>query len=302
MRFIALISSFLFFTAVHGQSYWRTHTGASLGIVFNVGTHVNSIGLNAKAFYTDYFFQANIGTTFYLHERSYGQRAHFWESRNYFGLMLLAGKKERTIDFQLDGLNHQTQFNYAVGFNYLIYKDNAGTSQLSGGFGLHIKNFSLYHENDVFGGQANDRFRTGHLYASYQYNEFKFGTGINIWTGETRDSRWEKIHLDKCPNGFRILEDLPYGKTSHGIFYGTIAYQLPYTQTTSLRIGIDSEQIRHGFQNRFAHDLIFLPKRMKRTTPHYPRLDEHGCPVFYRENVRKNQLFLEWSANENWSN
>lgn len=293
---------FFILSSVNAQSYIQSHTGASLGIVFNVGTHVNSIGLNAKAYYTDYFFQANVGTTVYLHQKSYGNRTYFWENRNSFGLVLLAGKREKLPDFQLDGLNHQTAYNYGVAFNYLIYRDNVGTSQLSGGFGLHLKNFSVYHENDVFGGQAKDRFRTGHVYASYQYKEFKFGTGINIWTGETKNSRWEKIHLDKCPNGFRILEDLPFGNTSHGIFYGSIIYQLPYAQTAHLRLGVDSEHVRHGFQNRFAHDLIFLPKKIERTTPHYPRLDEHGCPVFYKEQARKDKLFLEWSANENWSN
>lgn len=65
---------------------------------------------------------------------------------------------------------------------------------------------------------------------------------------------------------------------------------------------MDSESIRHGFQNRLIHDLIFLPKKVERTTPHYPRLDQYGCPVFDKESIRPNKLFLQWGINDNWAN
>ena len=287
---------------IKAQSYTGNHFGGAVGIVMNLGTHVNSFGVNLKGYYTDYFFQINAGTSFNFNISSFGGRTKFWETRNVLGLVLLADKSQTEIDYQLDGLNHQTTHNYGVGFNYILYNDNIGTSQQSGGFSAHIKNISIYHENDVFGGQAKDRFRTGHILITYREENFKIGTGVNLWTGETANSKWERFSEDKIPSGYRCLEDLPYGKTSHGIFYGSITYNLGYGQYVNAKIGIDSEHIRHAIQNRFMHDLIFLPKKVERTTPHYPRLDENGCIVFTKEQARKNLLYLQIGANNNWSN
>ena len=284
------------------QGYFQNHFGGTIGIVTNVGSINTSVGISLRGFWTDYFAQINATTSIQFYGNSYGNRRNFWESRNSVGLILLAGKKERTQDFQLDGLNHNTSYNYGVGFNYIGYFNNSGTSQLSGGFAAHIKNLSIYHENDVFGGQAKDRFRTGHVLFSYQYQDYKFGLGLNLWTGETANSKWQKIASEKMPIGFRNLEDLPYGKTSHGIIYSSFTYNLPYGQDAFLRLGIDSESIRHSFQNRLMHDMIFLPKNIKRSTPHYPRLDDAGCPVFNNEDAKPASYYFQFGTNVNWSN
>lgn len=292
---------FLLAFSINAQSHLGNNFGASVGIVANVGTHVTGVGLNINTYYTDYFYQFNVGTTLYLNERSFGGRKRFFESRSSVGAVILFGKKEMPIDFQLNGLNHQTPYNYGVGYNYVLYHDNAGTSQLSGGMAIHVKNVSIYHENDMFGGQAKDRFRTAHILFTYRNKDLKLGTGVNLWTGETGNSKWQRISLDKCPNGFRALDDLPYGRTSHGIAYGAVWLNGPYGQIPHLKVGYDSEQIRHAVQNRLIHDLIFLPKKIERNTPHYPRLDESGCPVFEYEEVRNGKLFLQLGMNDVWS-
>jgi hypothetical protein len=201
-------------------------------------------------------------------------------------------------------LSHQRGHNFALAYNYLFYFDNSGTSQRSGGMALHLKNFSLYHENDFFAGNARDRYRTAHFHMAYQGDFYRFGAGINLWTGETRGARLEAIQTRKSPNGFKVLEDLPFGKTSHGLLYASFQGLLPQGQHAFLRVGVDSEHIRHAFQNRLIHDLAFIPglsKRMKHTTPHYPRLDEEGCPVFTKEGVRKNKVYLAFGLNDIWA-
>ena len=274
----------------------------SVGLLLNVGTHVNTIGISLNSYYQDFFYQVNAGSSFTYNLTGYGNRKNFWESRNSLGLLLLGGKKEMKPDFQLNGLLHNSAFNYGIGYNYIWYFDNVKTSQLSGGWGVHVKSFSLLLENDIFGGQGKDRFRTGHVTMNYRLNDFKITTGLNIWTGETANSEWQKSSLDKCPSGYRELDNLLYGKTSHGILYGGLSYNLGYGQFTTMRIGIDSENIRHAFQNRLMHDLIFLPKRIERKTPHYPRLDEFGCPVFEGSLVRQSKFYYQQGLNENWSN
>ncbi len=301
MRKLVLII-FLLPLIASSQNYFQQHFGGMIGLVTNFGSHQASVGVTLRGYWTDYFVQMNATSSIQFYTGSYGRRVNFWESRNAVGLVLLGGKKQRNIDFQLDGLNHNTPFNYGVGFNYIGYFNNNGTSQLSGGFAAHIKNLSIYHENDVFGGQAKDRFRTGHMLLSYQYQDYKFGLGLNLWTGETSNSQWQKIKTDKMPSGFRLLEDLAYGKSSHGILYTSFAYNLPYRQDVFLRLGVDSENIRHVFQNRLMHDMIFLPKKMKRSTPHYPRLNEDGCPVFEKELVRPPSYYFQFGTNINWSN
>ncbi|MCH2225737.1 MAG: polymorphic toxin type 23 domain-containing protein [Crocinitomicaceae bacterium] len=286
-----------------GQSYFSDHFGASIGIVAKVGTHQNGIGVTLKAFYTDYFFQINAGNTLNLYHKSIGGRKRFVENRSSIGTVLLGGKKQTTRNQLLDGLNHQTEYNLGIGFNYLFYFDNRGTSQTSGGFGLHIHEFSLYHENDLFGGNGRDRFRTGHIYTNYRYYDFQFGLGVNIWTGESSGAPINKTPAGKSVHGFKLLENLPYGKTSHGIAYGSISYHLPYQQTIQVRLGVDSEHVRHAVQNRLIHDVIFLPSGwIQKQTPHYPRLDEYGCPVFSKEDVRENRFYLQYGSNENWAN
>ena len=302
MRNLFILKVFLVTSISFSQTLSTNNFGLSTGILLNFGSHVNSVGLSLRTYYSDYFFQLNTGSTVTRNIHSYGNRKKYWESRSYLGLILLGGVRNNTVDFQLDGLTHQTKFKNALAYNYIWYFDNVGTSQVSGGWSFHINKIGLYFENDIFGGQGKDRFRTGNILISYRYKEYKFGTGVYLWTGETNGSVWDKTFSKDCPNGFKCIDKLPFGKTSHGIWYSSAIYNLSYGQTAHLKIGIDSENIRNSVQNRFVHDLIFLPKSIERKTPHYPRLNEQGLPTFDKKNNRKNRLFIQTGINENWSN
>jgi len=291
---------FIVLCCLASQCYKAQHFGAQLGLVFSVGSHVNAIGMNANLYFQYAFTQVNVQKSFKCYERSYGNRRYFVESRSALGLMLLAGKQNITPDFHFNALNHNSTYQYALGFNYLIYKDNAGTSQLSGGWALHAKYFSLLFENDVFGGQAKDRFRSGNLQLSYRYQYLKLFTNLFIWTGETKNSIWKKEPMPNCPNGYRSLADLPYGKTSHGILSAGVMYNFMHHQIVSFQKGLVSEQIPRAFQNRLSHDLILMTKSYPRNTPHYPRLNEAGMPIFKKEERKKDKLFMQFSLNENF--
>jgi len=284
---------FIFSTNSFSQTFSNSHFGLSTGIIVTIGSHINAIGLNLKTYYTDYCYQINIGSSIVYNLNSYGERKKYWETRSYTGFVLLGGKKTNSIDFQLDGLSHQTNYQNAIGYNYIWYYDNAGTSQRSGGFSLSLNKIGIYFENDVFGGQAKDRYRTGHLMVTYRDRQYKIGTGIYLWTGETDGAKWNKTTSSDCPYGFKDLSELPFGKTSHGILYGSLIANLPFGQIAQIKIGLDSEQIRNSVQNKLVHDLTFLPKSVKHNTPHYPRLNEHGYPVFTKGEMRKNKLYLQ---------
>ena len=294
---------FLFFIPYLSQAQYLNELslGLQAGLVLDIGSHENELGLELNTFGIYKMTQVNAGTRFSLVLNSFGNRKKFLEHRMNVGLMLLGGKRKTIPDQYFAGLIHNSSYNNALGYNYIWYFDNVGTSQRSGAFGLTINNSSLFFENDVFGGQAKDRFRTGHFLYSYRKDYFRVNLGLNIWTGETSGTSWVKTSNKNCPNGYKNLSSLPFGKTSNGVLYAGIQYQLPFHQSIHWRIGYDSEEIRHAFQNRFTHDLILLPKKFPRNTPHYPRLNEQGNPVFESELRKKDKYYVQLGLNGNWS-
>lgn len=298
MRFLPIF--ILLISYCFSQSNEKFNVGFQAGIVLDFGSHENEIGIEVNTYGLYKFTQLNAGTRFSFLVNSLGGRSNFLENRTNVGLLLLGGKRQTLNDNYFAGLIHNSNYNNALGYNYIWYFDNVGTSQRSGAFGLTLNKTSMFFENDVFGGQAKDRFRTGHLQFSYRTDLVRYSLGINMWTGETSGSPRLKP-IENCPNGFKNLTNLPFGKTSHGVFYFGAQYQLPMFQTIHWRIGMDSEEIRHLFQNRLTHDLMFLPKSFPRNTPHYPRLDENGNPTFTKNNRRSDLYFFQIGTNGNWS-
>src|SRR5690554_5168722 len=103
----------------------------------------------------------------------------------------MGGRKFASPQLILDGLNHQSQNEFAVAYNYLWYFDNIGTSQRSGGWGVHIQQFSIYIENDLFAGSGRDRFRTSH--ASISYHDDLYNVSLN--TQDRKSTRLNSSHV-----------------------------------------------------------------------------------------------------------
>lgn len=283
---------------VFGQTYFKDHFGGTIGISMSVGTHNASVGLLLNGYYTDHFYQINTGTRFIFYKKALGERRKSWESRSVVGLVLLAGNEDRLLDFELDGLNHQTQKNFGLGYNYIWYFDGQKSSQTSGGFGVHIHNLSMYHENDIFAGQGRDRFRTGQFHFSYQWDRFKIITGLQIWTGESRSAPLMQNPSKRDEKQYRDLRSTAFGRTSHGIIYGGLTGYFDFGQNATARIGVDSEKIRDLFQNKLIHD---LGRFIRRPTPHYPMLDPNGFPTFDKDSARPIRPYLLLGTNGGWA-
>lgn len=289
----ACILLFLIPLPGNGQFQSSPYFGGKVGLLISIGSHQNRIGIQGNLFYSAYFLQVSASSQLSFYANSYGNRTHFWENRTSLAAHLLGGKRNLTPDFQISSFSNQTNFENSVGYAYIWYYDNAQTSQRSGAWIVQHRYFSLFFENDIFGGQGRDRFRTGELQLSYRFQDWKLFADLNLWTGETKNSPWNKTATKNCPSGFRNLSELPYGKTSHGIFAFGAMHAWEWSQISSVKIGMDSEQIRHVFQNKMSHDLVLFPAFIPRKTPHYPRLDEAGNPVFSKHEMRKNKLYFE---------
>ena len=275
--------------------------GASLGLVLDFGTHERQLGLEINAYAQTYCVQLNTGTQFSFFLKGLGNRRRYMEERTYLSGVLLGGKRNLLPALGINSLNHNTNFSNSLTYSYLWYHDNVGTSQQSGAFGLQMRYLSIACENDIFAGQGKDRFRTGHLAFGYRYQQQVFQLGANIWTGETKGSIWKQGNVQDYPYGYRDLSQLPFGTTSHGIFYFSYKTYLPFQQQVKASIGIDSEEIRNVLQNKLAHNLPFLPKTMKRNTPNYLRLGPNGTPIYTKSERRKDLLFLQIGTNGDWS-
>lgn len=288
----------LFPLLVSGQNRWKPGAGVKATILVSFGSHQNAFGFKLDTYAGNDFVQINTGITTRYFLTNLGKRTHFGEMRLSAGGVLMFGKAGNPRNMDWDGPLHQSKSDYSIGYAHYWYLDRVGTSQRSGAWNLGIRHIDLLMENDVFGGQAKDRFRTGGLVVSYRDSLYKASIGLAIWTGETAETVWDKTPLPGAPNGYRDLSSRPYGKLNHGILYGEFKHRFTGLQTAGTRLGWDSEQIRHVFQNKLSHDLVLFPKKMIRRTPHYPRLDENGNNVFTRKEARKPQLYFQTFLND----
>ncbi len=293
---------FLFFlwpsVLVYSQSRWKPHAGIKATLLVTFGSHQNSLGLKLDSYLGNDFAQLNVGATTRYFLTNLGNRANFGEVRLSAGGVVMFGKGNNPLNMDWDGTLHQSKSEYSIGYAHYWYLDRVGTSQRSGAWNIGIQRIDILMENDVFGGQAKDRFRTGSLIVSYRDSLYKASIGLTIWTGETGETVWDKTPLSGAPNGFRDLTVKPFGKRNHGILYGEMKHRFVGVQTAGARIGWDSEQIRHVFQNKISHDLVLFPKKMIRRTPHYPRLDQLGNNVFTKKEARKPQFYFQTFLND----
>ena len=289
---ISILFFFLVSLISFSQSNFPISFGGQISAVIQIGTHQRSIGFELNGFAQYQFIQLNGSSRFQFYNLGLGKRRNFFENRTALGFVGYFGPKNQTLDWQLNFWSKHARNDYALSYASIWYFDNRKTSQRSGAFGFQLKKMSLYHENDAFAGIATDRFRTGNLFILWSDSLLKIGTGLQIWTGETTGVP-KQYKPTIYPKAFKDISSLPYGKTSHGIVYSEIQYRSIANQTFTFQIGMDSEEIRHVVQNKIFHDLPFLPKKYQNQTPHYPRLNSQGLPVFTKSEARKNKFYLE---------
>jgi len=296
-----LLSFFLIFSTFHGISQIRTaeNWGFQIGISTQFGTHINQFGIKIQGYYTVEFVQINSGGTIHLTGKDLGNRQNFLSSRLNLGAVVLGGRRNAIPTFILDGVNHQTNYQYGVGYNYLWYFDNAGSSQRSGGMGFHIDQWSLIVENDFFGGQGKDCFRTSHAHINYHEEFINLGFHTHLWTGETGGSR--RITDTIYPNEYKNLAKNLFGKTSHGLLYLSADFLMAHGNSIGFNFGFDHERARHILQNKMMHDKKFIPKSIRKTNPHYPMLDINGEPILDGSKPPPISLFLQLGLNRGYS-
>ena len=294
---------FLFLCSSAKAQEVSSYTGFSLGASFSFGNKFNRLGLHFSTYYSYGFAQGNFALNGYWNIRSLALKRSSFEGQFGAGLELGFGRED-TIRNEFVGLGENNMEHiYGVGYTYMAYWDNQGTSQTGGMFDVNIADFRLLVENDLFGGGKGwrDRFRTGAFMLEYQYDKFRFGISSLMWTGDYVGR--EVVNNDSiypARFGYRLQEGAIHGDRSVGLLSIQVKALLPYQQVPRLDVGIDSEKVRHFFQNKLIHDQPFFPKNwIKRKPHHIPMLQKDGTQYLFRQDqkVRPSSFYFNLGLN-----
>ena len=251
----------------------------------NLGSHEIGYGVGIHAGVQYAMAMLTVGSDVNFYHQSLGNRSNMWESRNYVGLSYVTKTQSGMGDFEFGTLRNVFGRGASFGYAYLLYFDNARTSQNSGMVRGEISGHAITMENDFFAGRGKDRFRTASCSYRYRTDFWACMLGMHLWTGETSGVQVQERLVDGQLESIKDLRFSPFGKTSHGILYGGVRYQLG-NQSLGLELGYDSEQVRDVFQNKIAHARIWHAKNTKLAVT-YPMLNNDGLHCNRAEDIRK---------------
>lgn len=277
--------------------------GASAGINLSLSTHINRIGFNIGGFYLTGNIQINNTINYYYNFSTLGKSQRGHEFQYSIGGMVNYGPENPIDDHQfLDALTNNSENFYSIGFAYNIYVDQMETTQNTGSISFSAGGFRFVTENDILAFTNTDKFRSAAVMLEFTDGQYAAQVNSLLWHGDAKKTPTIKNDDYPARHGWRDFRDTKYGRFSNGIFsVGFRAAGLKY-QNAGLFIGIDSEKVRDIIQNRFVHDLPFIPSSwIKAKNFHYPMLAEDGEPYLYKPNqkIRKDRFYLSLQLNNN---
>lgn len=275
--------------------------GGTIGVSLTFGTQVNRIGVVAKGFTTYNQLQLNVQTTNFFNFQTFGIPEGGLETQNSVGVLYGFGGND-TDDFMpmIDILGNQTGQKNHVGYAYNFYNDIHQMNQKTATVSVRLNRLTFITENDAFSFIPHDRYRTAGATFRYRIDEFTYlALQTTLWTGDPFYMTVQPIY-DNYPNpsGYEDMSGARFAENSHGILAAQIIRLLPFQQQVSMNFGIDAEQVRHALQNRFIHDIPFIPKGWNPPRqPHIPMVSEDGKPYLFQEGqvIRK----ARWWGNVN---
>lgn len=281
-----------------------SYYGVSAGLSFSFGNKANRIGVLVGGYYTYGFVQLNGTLNGYYNFQSLGTKLSTPELQLGIGAEFGFGNKDSLRNEFIGLTENNLQSTYSIGYSYLYYFDKIETSQGSGIISLTLDNFKIATENDLFGAGKGwrDRFRTGAVLLEYQYLNTKFSINSTLWTGDFTGCMWIRDSDYPGRFGYRENDKSICGDYSLGLLSIQVQHLFPYQQIGRINIGIDSEKIRHTFQNKLIHDQpFFKPQWVKRKPPHIPMIDSKGDQYLFKEGqkIRPPTFYFNIGGNNN---
>ncbi len=273
-----------------GNLIWKGTTGGN-----NNSNNSDKVGIGA---------QLNAESRAYYCLNSYGPSVRRWEWQGGAAQLGCWGKKDSTLTDPFYGLSqNQTSYPYSIGYAHRIYSDNIGSSQRSGAFALQLKRWRLLLENDVLAGTGSDKFRTGAVRIAYQEQKWQIGLVNILWTCSHKGAKRVRDNATyKAKYGYYDVGANPWRMFSMGVAALSLKYAgLPYSrQSISAQLGLDDERIRHWVQNKWIHDMPFIPNKLnKARNPHIPMVASDSSLYLFApgQKLRSTRLWLQMGLN-----
>lgn len=273
--------------------------GLTFGVNFAVGSHFQRLGLNVNFFYINNFFQANSEVRAYFSFKNLGPQYIYPELVLSQGLVFGYGTKRTLWNPFINSISNQTKYSCSFAYSYNAYFNPIKTKQQTGIVAFQFNQVTFIAENDILARTYYDRFRTGGFLLQYQHeDQYQVAVSSSMWTGEMgRIVRNDSGYKGRCyidTTGGR------YTTNSHGLLSLQFKYNIGLSQNLQTNVGIDAEQVRNGIQNKFIHDMPFLPKKwMKSKNCHIPMLDTEGNQYLGRANQKIKNPALYWNVFSN---
>jgi hypothetical protein len=304
IKLVVVFGFFILFKPASSQDmlYQSKNIGFNVGANCAIGSHFKRFGININFFYVNNFIQTNSELRAYFSFKNLGPKFINPELVLAQGIVFGYGKKQTYYNPFISSISNQTGFKNSIGYSYNIYLNNIKTSQVTGIVAFQFNKISLVTENDILAKPILDRFRTGAILIQYQYQDlFQAGVNCTMWTGKMgktaetdRPEIYTKCYMDTT-NGV-------YSNISHGLLSAQFKYNIGLSQTVQANLGIDAEQVRDAFQNKFIHDMKFIPKKWNAAKNcHIPMIDENGNQYLYQpeSKIRKPDLYWNIFSNPN---
>jgi len=289
-------------TPIFSQKKSDTNFGFNINITCAIGTHLQRVGVASVFFYYYKNFQISARADYHYNKKNYGVPLPSNEFQISVAALFAYGKQDSNFVNYSNYLQNHTNKKYSIAYSYKYYFDNIGTTQPSGALFLQIQKFELITENDLFGKPSADKYRTATGKLIYRNKNYSISLNTLMWTGVTRGC--PRIKNSNYPSrwGYKNLSNNKFGRYSNGI----LSLQLETYENKVFKdnfradIGIDSEYIRHFFQNILIHDMYMFPKKWnKAQNPHFPMLTETGEPYIFDKNqkVKKAKIHFVFYKN-----
>ena len=288
--------------------------GLKIGLVYELGQPVHRIGGTIGLHINVGAFQITSNHTIFYAFKNYGPQIPRLESQSDLNLGVAFGEQKTNFEnlALLSPISNYSLRNYMISYGVKLYSDKIRTDQLTGLMSVRLADYFIAAENDGFVFLPYDKFRTGaitvgrHFYHQGNFNDLlyeqKLSLDIILYTGQTQNAPTERVNESNYPSrfGYKKLNDSKYSKASHGILKLSWQTATYFNQSAFASIGIDNEHIRNAVQNKFIHDLPFLPKRIiKIENPHIPMRNSEGADYLYRGNEKIRKGKFVWGVGLN---
>ncbi len=276
------------------------------GLTWRLGTERAKLGCILGASYKQEHWQLNALWGWDWSWKDLGPKIAHGEYRLGLGASGALGGDEEWFPEDIQGGNsflspvrNSSGKAYTAGFGFWWYFNKIGTDQMTGVLEFEIDRWVISHENDVFIGKASDKFRTASVFIGYRFDEARLGWSTIMWHADTRGEGRNWVYESnsyKSRHGYIDLSKVRYGNLSHGIMAFEFMQELPWGQAAGISLGVDSDKVRHLFQNKIMHDMPWWPRSWKQPkNPHIPMIDEEGKAYLFREGqeVRADRFYIE---------